>query len=391
MRTRGMARSGGIGGLSAVLVAGAVVTGTMLAGAGTAAAAPTGSQYLVWSTDVASNTYAGAALYGSAGQQVVVGDWNGDGRDGFAVRNGDLFSFRNSPTSGPAEFSLRLGQSGDAVLVGDWDGNGTDTIATRNGTRFTWVNTLSSNTGTRSLDWGRASDVPLAGDWNGDGRHSFGMRRGTTYFFINTMTSTELDYHAVVGRTDDEVLIGDWNGNKRSTIALRRGSQYLFHNSIGAGDNPVVRTWGASTGRVFAGNFTGKIADGRRIDSLGAVRGNDAKIDVWLLTNAERAKRGLRTLKYSQCLETRYAQPVAVENARDNRLRHQQLARGLCVKDAYGENIAAGYTSPTSVMTGWMNSAGHRANILNPRWTVMASGYALSTGGYRYWWSQDFG
>lgn len=391
MSVRGRARSGAVGVLSAALVVGAALTGAVTVGVGTAAAAPTGSQYLVWSSDVASNTFAGAALFGSAGQQVLVGDWNGDGKDGFAVRNGNVFSFRNSPTSGPAEFSVRLGYPGDAVLVGDWDGNGTDTIATRNGTKFTWLNSLSTNAGKRSLNWGLASDVPLAGDWNGDRQHSFGLRRGTTYLFINTMTSTKINYNAVVGRTSDQVLIGDWNGDRHSTIALKRGNQYLFHNAIGAQDNPVVRTWGSSTGRVFAGNFVGRIADGRRIDSLGAVRGNDAKIDVWLLTNSERAKRGLRVLKYSQCQETRYSQPVVVENASRGRHQHQQLARGLCEKDAYGENIAAGYTSPTSVMQGWMNSAGHRANILNPRWTVMASGYTLSDSSYRYWWAQNFG
>ncbi len=55
-----------------------------------------------------------------------------------------------------------------------------------------------------------------------------------------------------------------------------------------------------------------------------------------------------------------------------------------------GENIAAGYDSEAAVLTAWMNSAGHRANILNPVFTHMGSGYFSATNGTRYW-TQDFG
>jgi uncharacterized protein YkwD len=52
-----------------------------------------------------------------------------------------------------------------------------------------------------------------------------------------------------------------------------------------------------------------------------------------------------------------------------------------------GENIAEGQTSAQQVMTDWMNSSGHRANILNCQFTVI--GIGLNTNG-RYW-TQDFG
>jgi uncharacterized protein YkwD len=50
-----------------------------------------------------------------------------------------------------------------------------------------------------------------------------------------------------------------------------------------------------------------------------------------------------------------------------------------------GENIAAGQTSPAEVVTGWMNSAGHRANILNPRFAGMAVGCYLDDSGRLNW------
>jgi len=80
--------------------------------------------------------------------------------------------------------------------------------------------------------------------------------------------------------------------------------------------------------------------------------------------------------------------------------------------NAAGENIAAGYSTPAAVMTGWMNSAGHKANILNTNFREIGVGYFYassdannirsdsngdctadgSLGGpyYRYW-TQNFG
>ena len=57
---------------------------------------------------------------------------------------------------------------------------------------------------------------------------------------------------------------------------------------------------------------------------------------------------------------------------------------------AYGENIAFGYTTAAAVMQAWMNSAGHRANILNPNFTEIGVGVATSAAGYLYW-TQEFG
>ena len=49
-----------------------------------------------------------------------------------------------------------------------------------------------------------------------------------------------------------------------------------------------------------------------------------------------------------------------------------------------GENIAYGYTSPEAVMEGWMNSTGHRANILTPEFTSIGVGYC-QIDGVHYW------
>lgn len=56
-----------------------------------------------------------------------------------------------------------------------------------------------------------------------------------------------------------------------------------------------------------------------------------------------------------------------------------------------GENIAAGYPTPAAVVDGWMNSTGHKANILNVAFTKMGLGYSTGGGGeYRHYWAQEF-
>lgn len=49
-----------------------------------------------------------------------------------------------------------------------------------------------------------------------------------------------------------------------------------------------------------------------------------------------------------------------------------------------GENIAAGYPTPESVMEGWINSEGHRNNMLNAQFKYIGVGY-YNNGGYAHW------
>lgn len=56
---------------------------------------------------------------------------------------------------------------------------------------------------------------------------------------------------------------------------------------------------------------------------------------------------------------------------------------------AAGENIAYGQSSPEEVMNGWMNSPGHRANILNTNFTQIGVGIAQKANG-QYVWTQEF-
>lgn len=118
---------------------------------------------------------------------------------------------------------------------------------------------------------------------------------------------------------------------------------------------------------------------------------------VLQLVNTERKKQGLRSLTLSSNL-TSIANMKAKDMAVNNYFSHtsptygspfQMLQHfGVSYKTA-GENIAAGQKSPEEVMQAWMNSSGHRANILNANYTELGVGY-YKGGNYGTEWVQLF-
>lgn len=68
----------------------------------------------------------------------------------------------------------------------------------------------------------------------------------------------------------------------------------------------------------------------------------------------------------------------------------RMVAAGYRPAHTWGENIAAGYRTAQAVMNAWMNSPGHRANILNPAFKDIGIGVAQG-GTYGIYWTQDFG
>ena len=119
--------------------------------------------------------------------------------------------------------------------------------------------------------------------------------------------------------------------------------------------------------------------------------------DVLRLVNAERQKQGLSSLTLSDKL-TAVANEKARDMAENNYFSHtsptygspfQMLQQyGIRYRTA-GENIAAGQRSPEEVMNSWMNSSGHRANILNSAYTEIGIGY-YQGGSYGSEWVQLF-
>ena len=103
--------------------------------------------------------------------------------------------------------------------------------------------------------------------------------------------------------------------------------------------------------------------------------------------NADRKAAGLRTLG-TQADAQRKAQAWAEKLARENKLYHSTLSDGIGVKwCSLGENVGYGPSVP-AIEDAYMNSAGHKANILSTKWNGAGVGYA--TNGKRVFTVQVF-
>ena len=76
-------------------------------------------------------------------------------------------------------------------------------------------------------------------------------------------------------------------------------------------------------------------------------------------------------------------------NNPDGATPFDRMKRAGITYRAAAENIAAGQRTAEEVVDSWMNSSGHRANILNASYTKMGLGIAYG-GSYRVYWTQDF-
>lgn len=118
---------------------------------------------------------------------------------------------------------------------------------------------------------------------------------------------------------------------------------------------------------------------------------------VVTLVNKERAANGLAPLTLNWQL-SRMGE-IKCQDMRDhNYFSHNSPTYGSPFQmmtefgipyTAAGENIAAGQVSAQDVMNSWMNSPGHRANILNSSYTQIGVGYAKG-GSMGTYWSQEF-
>lgn len=115
------------------------------------------------------------------------------------------------------------------------------------------------------------------------------------------------------------------------------------------------------------------------------------------LTNAERKKRGLDELVWNEELAA-LARAHSADMAKRGFFNHEnpdgktpfdRMKEAKIKYTAAAENIAAGQASPENAMEAWMNSDGHRENILNPG--LKELGVGLARGGeYGVYWTQNF-
>ena len=126
----------------------------------------------------------------------------------------------------------------------------------------------------------------------------------------------------------------------------------------------------------------------------------DDEEEVVVLVNQERQIHHLPPLQVDSRLHAAalgHSEDMALNDyfshtSQDNRNPGDRITQAGYAWNTYGENIAAGYSTPSAVVEGWMNSPGHRANILRSSFCDIGVGLAYSAASrYGYYWTQNFG
>lgn len=115
--------------------------------------------------------------------------------------------------------------------------------------------------------------------------------------------------------------------------------------------------------------------------------------EVIRLVNIERAKAGLQALtkNWQLCRVARYKSQDMIDKKYFSHTSPTYGSPFTMMQNfgirfsSAGENIAYGQRTPQEVMNAWMNSSGHRANILSPSYTQIGVGLAKDANGVCYW------
>jgi hypothetical protein len=157
---------------------------------------------------------------GTATDQPVVGDWDGDGRTDLGVRTPATRTFTLSTAAGVSQ--VELGFPRDLPLAGDWDGDGTDEVGVRRATSNRFVLRAADGT-TSAVALGDVDDLPVTGDWDGDGVSDLGVYdQASATFTLRLVDEDGLTWTAAVpwGQPGDLPVTADWDANGRTDVGV---------------------------------------------------------------------------------------------------------------------------------------------------------------------------
>jgi len=182
-------------------------------------------------------------------------------------------------------------------------------------------------------------------------------------------------------------VIEDIDPTNDKIVITNSGSGTAKINSIISGEDVIFMD--------ESGNFNLTLRGSSDASDYYEGTANDYIWEILRIVNQERENNNLSPLTLSQGLvdATSIRAQEIEEYYSHTRPDGTSCLTALTKSYNYtGENIAAGQTSPAKVMDSWMNSPGHRANILNSNYKKLGVGYYYdSSSYYKYHWVQMFG
>lgn len=176
------------------------------------------------------NNPAGAQVvrFGSATDEPLIGDWDGNGIADLGLRRPKASKFLLRGAAGVVK--VRYGVRSDRALVGDWDGDGTDEVGVHRPSTATFHQRLADGS-TVSVPLGDANDLPVTGDWDGNGATDLGVFDQASATFTLRATDAGGVARTVsiqLGTPGDLPVVGDWNGDGLGDLGVWSPTTAVF-------------------------------------------------------------------------------------------------------------------------------------------------------------------
>jgi uncharacterized YkwD family protein len=246
--------------------------------------------------------------------------------------------------------------------------------------------------GTGVIAEGVMNDIPNAVRYSGSDRF------GTAHQIITKLALGKEKAYVATGSQFADALAG-------SVLAAKNNAPIILTNAtyVPGSVHQTLSQEQFTSLTLFGGESAINEATRAELQTLSLVDGDMSSVseeewEVFVQVNKERHKENLPPLRLHVGL-SEVARLKSKDMHDKGYFAHQSPTYGSpteMMRDygfsgrASGENVAAGYTSSTSVMDGWMNSEGHRSNILSKSFTHIGVGYHSGDKGYRQYWTQLF-
>lgn len=195
----------------------------------------------------------------------------------------------------------------------------------------------------------------------------------------------------------DSSYIGDFWNDKISSIKVYSDTWEFFENA-----NFQGRSFRLEPGEYssFNNGTNDTISSFRKVGGgqQPAPSDNGVLRRILDLTNIERGKAGLSPLAFNSKLAAaaqKHSHNMAMQDFFDHRQMKERVEAEGYRYSLIGENLTVGNPTPEAAIQSWMNSQGHRENILNPNFRELGVGYYFLENdqgnvNYKHYWTQVF-
>jgi hypothetical protein len=210
----------------------------------------------VWWIFQSSSTAIRAQAWGISSDQLVPGDYDGDGGTDIAIWRSSTGTFWVLRSLDGTVQTLNFGVNGDIPVQGDYDGDDkADFTIWRPSTGTFWI--FQSTGGIRTVNWGINGDYLACGDYDGDGKTDFGIQRnsaGYAVFYILRSSDSVWDVRQF-GYSTDYIVPGDYDGDGKNDVAVYRYSNNTFYYLRSSDGGFRAVQWGISGDVLAPGDY----------------------------------------------------------------------------------------------------------------------------------------